>query len=176
MVFANLFKTKVEAKDFADALFQYWVIDELKKPKYYEDYVGRWRNSPEFNESKGAYVLYVYQVSVVVLALVAAAKKRPEFDKVGPYFREQALQDVRKSLNVQEATFDEDVSEAYRNLTTLIFSDPSKNPGLSLEWPRKWIAGFGGNENNPMKLFEVALLWKTSFRYLCRTFDEVKVI
>jgi hypothetical protein len=175
MAFAKLFKKKVEAKDFAVALFQGWVVDELKRPRF-EDCVERWRNSPEFNESKYAYVLFVYQVSIVLVALVAAAEKRPEFDKVGPYFREEALQVVRKGLNVQETTFDEDVSEAYHNLGTLISSDPSKNRALSFEWTSKWIAIFGAQEINPIRLWKIAALWKNSFIWICRTLDEVKVI
>jgi hypothetical protein len=176
MVFAKLFKKKLEAKDYAGALFQVFVIDKLEKTKYYEDYVERWRNSPEFNESKCAYVLYVYEVSVVLLALVAVAKKMPEFDKVFPHFREQALEAVRKGLNVPEVTFDQDVSEAVRNLTTLIFTDPSKNFALSFEWTSKWIASFGAKDNNPIDLWTMAHLWKNSFNQLCRMFDEVKVI
>jgi hypothetical protein len=176
MVFANLFKTNIEAKDFAGALFQGWVIDVLKKTEYWEDCFEKWRNSPEFNESKCGYVLYVYQVSVVVLALVAAAEKKPEFDKVGPHFREHALQAVRKGLNVPEATFDQDVSEAVRNLTALIFTDPSKNFALSFEWTSKWIASFGANDNNPWELWKMGAMWKESFLHICRMLDEFKVI
>ena len=171
-----LLKTKIEAKGLAGALFQGWVVDGLTKTKYYEEVFKRWRNSPEFDESKCSYVLYVYQVSVVVVALVSVAQKRPEFDKVGPYFREYALQGVKKGLNVPEATLDQDVSEAVRNLTSLIFSDPSKNRALSFEWPSKWIASFGAKENNPWELWKIGVEWRNSFVQICKLFDEFKVI
>jgi hypothetical protein len=155
MVFANLLK-RVEAKDFAAALYQGGVIDQLK--------------------TKCEYILYVYQVSVVALALITEAEKKPEFEAVISNFREHALPVAKKGWNISSGTFDQDVLEAVGSLTRLIFSDPSVNPGLSLEWPRKWVAGFGANENNPMRLYTMASNWKIFYLRVCRMFDEVKII
>ena len=111
-----------------------------------------------------------------MLALITEAKKKPELDKVAYNFSKHALSVAKEGWNVSSGTFNQDVSEAVRSLTRLIFSDPSVNPGLSLEWPRKWIAGFGANENNPMRLYTMASNWKIFFLRVCRMFDEVKII
>jgi len=63
--------------------------------------------------------------------------------------------------------------EAANNLERLIFVDPSANRGLSFEWPSQWLAGFGVNEYNPVRLFKIAFHWKNSFIHLCRLFDKV---
>jgi hypothetical protein len=174
MVWGNLFKTKVEAHILAKDLFRVWVMDDLETK--YEDNIREWRNYDNFDEAKCRYALYVYLVSVVAVALTAIAEKSPEFKGVIHSFREHASSAVKKFWNIQNERFDQEVEGAANNLAPLFFTHPSENRGLSLEWSRGWLAGFGVNKYNPISLFNLTFRWKNSFLHLCRLLNKFRVI
>ncbi len=174
MVLGNLLKTKVEAHILAKDLFRAWVMDDLGTK--YEENISEWCNSGNFDEAKCRYTLYLYLVSVVAVALTAKAEKSPEFKRVIHSFREHALSAAKKLWNVQNERFDQEVEEVVDNLASLFFTHSSENRGLSFEWSRGWLAGFGVNEDNPIRLFNVTFRWKSSFLHLCRLLDKFRVI
>lgn len=174
MVFANLFKTKVEAQVLARDLFQAWVMDDLERA--YQNEIREWRNNDKFDESKCKYILFTYLVSVVAVALTYASEKGHEFVTVVRHFREHALSAVSKVWNVPEEIFDQAVEEASNNLAQLFFTDPSENRALSFEWSREWLATFGVREHNPMRLYKTAFRWKNSYIHLCDLLNKFRVI
>jgi len=173
MTLANIFRRRVEAASFSRDLFQAWVIDDLENE--YEEYAISWRCNEQFDEAKCRYTFYVYLVAVVAVALTAAVEKRPEFVWVLSYLKGIASSKASTDWSIHEDTFDNDVVEAGNSLAKLLFRNPSENPALSLEWPAQWLGSFGVTEHNAVRLFQISHYWTTSFLYLCRLFDKIKV-
>ena len=174
MVFANLFKTKVEAQVLARDLFQAWVMDDFERA--YHNEIREWRNDDKFDESKCEYILFTYLISLVAVALTSASEKERKFASVARYFREHALSPVTKGWNPSEEIFDQAVEKASNNLARLVFTNPSENPALSFEWSREWLASFGVREHNPIRLYKTAFRWKNSYIHLCHLFNKLRVI
>lgn len=176
MGFFDIFRRKprIKSEELAQRLFSSLVLDDEATMMASER--ERLKAALGFQIQAFERQKFVYLAANITIALTNDVGRHSAVAEVIPHFRRLVAAEMRKRWGDSDDAIDSEMERAASDYTTLLFTNPDQNKGLSFDWSKEWLRRIGVEEFNPAVLFSVSAAWKMQYVHTAELLSRVRVL